>query len=241
MSSQHNCAIKRFVADATHSAHVSWPNIRSMPSVTFYHFSVHSCADLYYYTVDVPPCGTLRQNILTVVLRDILELSTAIYRRLSNWHTFILFAYRFGLYFLFQICSFELAITTFKWRFYNFLQFLENTIRSKSPGYNPAQPAFGTHIAEFNYRDVKAFLGFSLATFASTFQIHAIVPSFQKHTHTHTHFESTPKGAPLPPYQRVAYCTLDEKLFESGGRFFLILWQLGTYFSRALCCCRFLE
>lgn len=57
------------------------------------------------------------------------------------------------------------------------------TPRFESLAYNQPKSAFGTHIAEFNYRDVKAFLGFSLATLASTLQIRAIVlPSFQKQT-----------------------------------------------------------
>lgn len=61
ISSKHNRATERFAAGTMHSAHVSWSDIRSMPLTTFYHFSVHPCADLYYYTtVDVPamrdPC-----------------------------------------------------------------------------------------------------------------------------------------------------------------------------------------
>lgn len=46
----HSRVTKHFVAGATYSAHVPWPNIRFMPLAIFHHFSVNPCADLDYYT-----------------------------------------------------------------------------------------------------------------------------------------------------------------------------------------------
>lgn len=79
MSLQHNRATERFAVGTTHSAHVSWPNIRSVP-LAFYHFSVHPCADLYYYTtVDVPATRDLMSRYPNVVLRDILMRLVLLY------------------------------------------------------------------------------------------------------------------------------------------------------------------
>jgi len=85
MSSQHNRATECFAINTcdrhAHSAHVSWPNIRSMPLTTFYHFSVHPYADLYYYTTDDVPAA--RDPMSGYPNRDPLGrpygLSTAIY------------------------------------------------------------------------------------------------------------------------------------------------------------------
>lgn len=95
-----------------------------MSLATFYHFSVHPCADLYYcITVDVPATRDPMSRHLNVVLRDVLMglvYILAIYtRKLSSWPIFTLFAYRFGLYIscfgpaLLAIVTFQ---TTLLWR-----------------------------------------------------------------------------------------------------------------------------
>lgn len=106
----------------THSVHVLWLNIRSMPLATFYHFSVHPCADLYYYTtVDVVAARDPMSRCPNVVLWDVLTGSVLLYtyiHRINSWPIFALFVYRFRRYFLFRLSCFQHAITTFKWRFH---------------------------------------------------------------------------------------------------------------------------
>jgi len=54
MSSQHNCATECFAVDNAFCARLAVEHTFHAFLVTFYHFSVHPCADLYYYTtVDV--------------------------------------------------------------------------------------------------------------------------------------------------------------------------------------------
>lgn len=77
----HSGVTKHFVAGATHSAHVPWPNIRFMPLATFHHFSVYPCVDLdYCTTVDAHATlftqiswffGPFLRNIVTYVTRPL--------------------------------------------------------------------------------------------------------------------------------------------------------------------------
>lgn len=177
-----------------------------MPLATFYHFSVYPCVDLdYCTTVLLSTClsrsshGTLREGITNI--------------RVPSGHSYIISYVRYSS--IKQMISLHLESFAVYFLFLLFL--LASLFLRLERSLSQNCTAIGSQSFEKTIRThSKVQLPLPRRKSVSRLSIgnpcfHPPDPARGRTPSRNRHFESIPQGEPLPPYQRIAYCTLGEK------------------------------